>query len=60
MGERARLEREGRGRDKSRKTERAPARYHQVTDDGVWPGEEMEGQHAAFGLDAPCSLRLLV
>ena len=52
-------EKGGEERDKSRKTERAPARYHQVTDDGVWPGEEVEGQGATFGLDAPCSLWLL-
>lgn len=31
-------------RDKNRMTERALARYHQVTDDGVWPGKEVEGQ----------------
>lgn len=46
-------------RDKNRMTERAPAQYHQVTDDGVWPGEEVEGQYAAFGLDTLCSLQLL-
>ena len=36
-------EKGGEERDKSRKTERAPAQYHQVTDDGVWPGEKWRG-----------------